>query len=973
MSESHQADGYNAGYADQLRERRLRDRGVIPPSLADPERNGSPVPTTDAGAPAAGRSGASAAAPASAAEPARAAALLHTAAAAGALAEDFRTHGHLLVPIDPLGTEPPGHPSLTLEFHDVTEDELAQVPAAAIGLERLGETALDAVESLRHIYCGRIGYEFDHMDDVEQWNWLVDSIESGRHLEAPSPEARVRILEVLTEVEGFERFLHRTFLGQKRFSIEGLDMMIPMLGRAVRLAAESGTRKIFLGMAHRGRLAVLSRLVGRPYESIIAEFEGEHEHGLQTTVPGSGDVKYHLGARQMVDTAAGQIEAILAPNPSHLEHVNPVVEGMARAAREEHVQKESPSRNGNALRFDDEHGTEVLPVLVHGDAAFIGQGVVAETINLCRLQGYETGGTLHIVANNQLGFTTDPGEGRSTRYASDLALGFRLPIFHVNADDPEACLAAIQLGMDYRTAFGQDIVIDLVGYRRYGHNEGDEPAYTQPKMYERIDRHPTVREQWASRLVADGTIERAEVDRLVEAFEERMQTARRQVTDDLADKSGAEKASAPDGSGKISRTSIMELGPTEVADASEVGTAVPRETIDGVNRALHSWPDEFEVFPKLSRQIERRLDKFEDGFDWAHAEALAFGSLLQDGVPIRLSGEDTQRGTFSQRHSVLHDVETGEQYIPLANVSPDQAWFQVWNSPLSEVACLGFEYGYSVWAPDALVLWEAQFGDFANVGQAIIDQFIVSGRSKWGLESRLVLLLPHGHEGQGPEHSSARLERFLDLGAEGNIRVASCSTPAQYFHLLRLQALRADRRPLIVMTPKSLLRHPAARSTVEQLTDGAFRPVLPGVRGNASGDASGEAGGEGETYSESDEITRLVLCSGKVFYDLTGSDAWKGAASVDAARIELLYPFPAEELRAVVDAYPALTEVVWLQEEPANMGAWRYLRGPLDEVVGEKRSLQLVARPERASPAAGTARAHNREQQELIEAALRSS
>ena len=959
MSESHQADGYNAGYADQLYERKLRDHGIVPPSLVDPESNGSlPVPATPATP-----SGATAAAAAPGLDAERAG-LLHTAAAAGALAEDFRTHGHLLVPIDPLGSEPPGHPSLTLEFHAVTEEELSRVPAAAIGLERLGETALDVVESLRDIYCGRIGYELDHMDDVEQWNWLVESIESGRHLESQSPEARVRLLAVLTEVEGFERFLHRTFLGQKRFSIEGLDMMIPMLGRAARLAAESGTRKIFLGMAHRGRLAVLSRLVGRPYESIIAEFEGEHGHGLQTTVPGSGDVKYHLGARQMVETAGGQIEAILAPNPSHLEHVNPVVEGMARAAREEHVQQESPTRNGNTLRFDEEHGTGVLPVLVHGDAAFIGQGVVAETINLCRLQGYETGGTLHIVANNQLGFTTDPEEGRSTRYASDLALGFRLPIFHVNADDPEACLAAIQLGMDYRNVFGQDIVIDLVGYRRYGHNEGDEPAYTQPRMYERIDSHPTVREQWASRLVADGTIDRDEVDRMVEAFEDRMQTARRQVTDD-ADASGADQA-APDGSGNISRTSIVELGPTEVAAAGDVATAVPREVIDRVNRALHSWPDDFNVFPKLARQIERRLEKFEDGFDWAHAEALAFGSLLEGGVPIRLSGEDTQRGTFSQRHSVLHDVETGENYIPLANVSPDQAWFQVWNSPLSEVACLGFEYGYSVWAPDALVLWEAQFGDFANVGQAIIDQFIVSGRSKWGLESRLVLLLPHGYEGQGPEHSSARLERFLDLGAEENIRVANCSTPAQYFHLLRLQALREDRRPLVVMTPKSLLRHPAARSTVEQLTDGRFRAVLPGVR-------QAETGGAGEGNGEGAEITRLVLCSGKVFYDLTGSDAWSDAPAVDAARIELLYPFPEAELRAVLEQYPSVTEVVWLQEEPANMGAWRYLRGPLGGVVGEDRSLRLVARPERASPAAGTARAHNREQQELIEVALRAS
>jgi 2-oxoglutarate dehydrogenase E1 component len=938
MSESHQADGYNAGYADQLYERRLRDRGIIPPSLLDPDLNGSGG-VVERVVESPRRREAATVAPAPVPTD-----LLHTATAAGALVEDFRTHGHLLVPVDPLGSEPPGHPSLTLEFHRVTETELEQVPAAAIGLERLGDTALDAVESLRRIYCSRIGYELDHMDDVEQWNWLVDYIESGRHLEPLAPEVELRVLEVLTEVEGFERFLHRAFLGQKRFSIEGLDIMVPMLGRAARLAAEGGAKMIFLGMAHRGRLSVLSRLVGCPYESIIAEFEGEHEQGLQTTVPGSGDVKYHLGARQMVDTSAGEIEAILAPNPSHLEHVNPVVEGMARAAREQLVQRSAPTSNGNALRFDEEHGTGVLPVLIHGDAAFIGQGVVAETLNLCRLRGYETGGTLHVVANNQLGFTTDPQDGRSTRYASDLALAFRIPILHVNADDPEACLAAIQLGMDYRTAFGQDIVIDLVGYRRYGHNEGDEPSYTQPGMYELIDEHPTVRDLWVDRLVTDGTIERADAERMADEFDEQLQEARRQVTEQLAEADEADT--------ETSRTSIMELGPTRLSDPSEVITAVDREELERVNDALHSWPEDFHIFPKLGRQLERRKSQIEEGFDWAHGEALAFGSLLENGVPIRLSGEDTQRGTFSQRHAVLHDVETGGEYIPLANLSKEQASFQVWNSPLSEVACLGFEYGYSTFSPDSLVLWEAQFGDFANVGQAIIDQFIVSGRSKWGLESRLVLLLPHGYEGQGPEHSSARLERFLNLGAEGNIRVANCTTPAQYFHLLRLQALRADRRPLVVMSPKSLLRHPAARSRIDELTDGGFRPVLPGTRGDG------------------DDVTRLVLCSGKVYYDLVGSEGWEAADTVDVARIELLYPFPAEELRSVLDGYPKLREIVWLQEEPENMGAWRYLRGRLADLAGDGRSIRLVARPERASPAAGTAAAHGREQQALIDDAL---
>jgi 2-oxoglutarate dehydrogenase E1 component len=521
----------------------------------------------------------------------------------------------------------------------------------------------------------------------------------------------------------------------------------------------------------------------------------------------------------------------------------------------------------------------------------------------------------------------------------------------VNADDPEACLAAIRLGMDYRTAFGQDIVIDLVGYRRYGHNEGDEPAYTQPRMYELIQKQPTVRDQWVDRLVEDAVIKRAEAEGLAAAFDERMQEARRWVTDKL-EESDAGEADAGEAPESYQHPGIDPGGATELVDPATVEVAVPKDRLVKINEGINTWPADFHVFPKLAKQLERRKEQVEKGMDWAHAESLALGSLLEDGVPIRLTGEDTQRGTFSQRHSVLHDVETGAQYIPLTDLSPDQAWFQVWNSPLSEVACLGFEYGYSVFSPDALVLWEAQFGDFANVAQAIIDQFIVSGRSKWGLESRLVLLLPHGYEGQGPEHSSARLERFLDLAAEENIRVANCSTPAQYFYLLRLQGLRADRRPLIVMTPKSLLRHPEAKSPLSDLTDGGFRPVLPGVREDPAA------------------VKRLVLCSGKVFYDLTGSEGWEEAKTVDVARLELLYPFPAETLAAVIGGYPALEEVVWMQEEPANMGAWRYLRGPLAEVAGLGSSISLAARPERASPAAGTAQAHAREQQDLIDRAL---
>ncbi|MDH3427482.1 MAG: thiamine pyrophosphate-dependent enzyme, partial [Gemmatimonadota bacterium] len=623
MSESHQADGYNAGYADQLYENSLRDRGVIPPSLADPSSNGAP-PAVDAVVATHH--------------------LLRSAAAAGALTEDYRTLGHLLVPVDPLGSEPPGHPAVQLAFHGVSESDLAEVPAAAIGMDRLGATALDVIRTLHRVYCERIGYELDHMDDENQWNWLVEYIEAERHFSPLSTDAQLRVLEILTEVEGFERFLHRAYLGQKRFSIEGLDMMIPMLGWAIRLATEAGTKRAFLGMAHRGRLSVLARLIGRPYEAIMADFEGDHGQGMQSQVSGTGDVKYHLGARVTVTTSAGEIEVQLAPNPSHLEHVNPVLEGMARAAREHLVQARTELARSQGGTFDEFHGTDVLPILVHGDAAFIGQGVVAETMNLCRLPGYETGGTLHIVANNQLGFTTDPVDTRSTRYASDLALAFRIPILHVNADDPEACLAAIRLGMDYRTEFGQDIVIDLVGYRRFGHNEGDEPAYTQPLMYEKIKHHPTVRDQWVDRLVAEGAVTREEADGMAAAFEQRMLAARQTVTDNL---------------GSVS-PSVPEV-PKVLAYAAcpSVGTAVPLADLLRLNDAIHSWPDGFTVFPKLARQLERRRDQLMKQIDWGHAEALAFATLLEQQVPIRLTGEDTQRGTFSHRHSVLHDAKTG--------------------------------------------------------------------------------------------------------------------------------------------------------------------------------------------------------------------------------------------------------------------------------------------------------------------------
>jgi len=954
MSDERTADGYNAGYAEQLYEKDLRDRGFVPPSISDWIGNGPRLPAAPAASPAPGL------------DPGTLTDRLRSAAAAGSLVESYRTLGHLAVPIDPLGSSPPGHPALDPGFHGVSEADLEQIPAAAIGLNRHGDTALDAIRSLRQIYCSRIGYELDHMDDPVQWNWLVEYIESGRHLDPVDRDGKVHLLRILTEVEGLETFLQRAYLGQKRFSIEGIDMMVPMIRRIIRRTALAGTRKFFIGMAHRGRLNVLAHIIGFPYESLLADFEGRWSRGMQPRISeaGSGDVKYHVGAKQLIRSPVGALEISLAPNPSHLEHVNPVVQGMARAARELLARESGMPVTGEDESSLDAFGTSVLPILVHGDSAFMGQGIVSETLNMARLHGYENGGTIHIVANNQLGFTTDPGDTRSSRYASDIALGFRFPILHVNADDPEACLSAVQLAIDFHMEFAEDVVVDLVGYRRHGHNEGDEPAYTQPVMYQEIQGHPTVRQIWSDRLVEEGVLEQSETDEMAAQTATRLNEARQDVLDeDEAEGPGELEvyettAGTTLGIGmKVERE--RPRGYDEVLTEEEAGwreslAAPGDDRLRELNETLYSWPEGFIPFPKLGRQLERRKSSIEDAIDWAHAESLAFASLLAEGVPIRLSGEDSERGTFSQRHLVLHDANNGEKWTALKHLSPDQAQFQVWNSPLSEAAVLGFEYGYSATATDTLVLWEAQFGDFANVAQAIIDQFIVAGRSKWGQESRLALLLPHGYEGQGPEHSSARLERFLQLSAERNIRVANLTTPAQYFHLLRLQALRPARRPLVLMTPKSLLRNPAARSSLHELTSGYFRPVLPGLRDE----------------SVLGEVRRLVLCSGKVFYDLTGSGEWDASPHVDVARLERIHPFPAEQLQEILAAYPALEELAWVQEEPANMGAWEFVRPLFERLAGSDLTIRYIGRPASASPAGGHAATHALEQQAIVEEAF---
>ncbi|HMI29401.1 MAG TPA: multifunctional oxoglutarate decarboxylase/oxoglutarate dehydrogenase thiamine pyrophosphate-binding subunit/dihydrolipoyllysine-residue succinyltransferase subunit, partial [Gaiellaceae bacterium] len=850
--------------------------------------------------------------------------LLGAVAAAMALVKAQRMHGHLAARLDPLGSEPPGDPALEPErlIPKLTPELQARVPASVLRLYVPGETLAEALPRLRETYSGTIAYEIEHIADHEKRVWLRQAIESGKYRHELSVDERRELLASLSRVEAFEQYLRRAFLGQKQFSIEGLDVMVPMLDEAIELAAENGAHEVVIGMAHRGRLNVLAHTLGLGYDSIIREFEGERtiEAVVATDEGGTGDVKYHLGAEGTRSTPAGEITVTLAANPSHLEAVDPVVEGRARA-----------EQTDRSTRYGLHDPSVALPILIHGDASFPGQGEVAETLNLSALDGYSTGGTLHVIANNQVGFTTDPSEGRSTRYSSDLAKGFDVPIIHVNADDPEAAISAVRLALAFRRRFESDVVVDLVGYRRHGHNEQDEAAYTQPLMAAQVAEHATVRDQFARRLVDEGVVTQDGADAFVAS-----------VTSELKQAHEALKATfgtPPASEGRI---------PYSTGDG--VVTAVAADRLRALNEELLQVPENFTIHPKLKSQLERRLQTIEEGgIDWGQAEALAFGSLLVEGIPIRLTGQDTERGTFSHRHAVLHDVHTGETYTPLQNVDEQTASFEIYNSPLSEYACLGFEYGYSVAAPEALVLWEAQFGDFVNGAQIVIDQFIVAGLSKWRETTRLTLLLPHGYEGNGPEHSSARLERFLQLAAQENIRVANCSTSGQYFHLLRRQALDAAGRPLVVMTPKGLLRLKQASSTLADLAQGSFRPVID------------------DPEADHAAVTRLVFCSGKLYYDIVGHEQRAAAGNVAIARLEQLYPFPVDAYAEVVSAYPNLEEVVWAQEEPQNMGAWRTIRHRLE---APRVPLTYAGRPWRASPSEGYPTAHLREQDRIVRAAL---
>jgi 2-oxoglutarate dehydrogenase E1 component len=830
----------------------------------------------------------------------------------------FRVRGHLLAQLDPLGTEITYNAELDpltygLSMWDLDREFYACNLAGTSGPVRLRQI----LEQLRQTYCGKIACEYMHIQHPEQQRWLQERMEPQANSWPLTRETKLRILSRVLDAEEFEHFLHARYIGQKRFSLEGAETAVPIIDAIIDRAADNNVHEIVMGMAHRGRLNALANIVGKPLRQIFSEFEGDID---PSTTQGSGDVKYHLGASGVRRSASGrEITVSLAPNPSHLEAVDPVVEGIVRPKQD---------------RLGDHERERVIPLLLHGDAAFAGQGVVAETLNLSQLEGYCTGGTIHLIINNQIGFTTLPDYSRSTVYSTDVARMVQAPIFHVNGDDPEAATRVVELAYDFRQTFKKDVVIDMFCYRRHGHNEGDDPGYTQPIMYRKINEHPSVAVQYGERLVAEGVITNAEFTQMREAAKSRY------VAAFDAKKNGGDK--------------FLVADPAPAAAPREAVTAVDRETLGRVLEGITEFPDSFHLHPKLKGFVEKRKEAFANNgtIDWAFAEALAFGSLVYQGTPVRLSGQDSGRGTFSQRHLAFYDNETGERYVPLRHMCKDQAPFDVVDSSLSEYAVLGFEFGYSVADPLTLTMWEAQFGDFSNGAQIMIDQFIATAEQKWGQPSGLVMLLPHGYEGQGPEHSSARIERFFVLCAQDNIRLANCTTPAQYFHLLRRQA-RTERKPLVVFTPKSLLRHPRAVSRFEDLTSGGFREVI------------------NDSQVDPARVSRVIFCSGKVYYDLLASREKSGANHVALVRLEQMYPFPEQEINDAIMRYPLTAEVAWVQEEPLNMGAWRFMSdwfAPL--LKPTRRKLQYFGRAEGASPATGSKKRHDKEQADLVSTAL---
>lgn len=853
----------------------------------------------------------------------------------------IRQYGHLAAQLDPLGTTPPGDPELDLAFHGLTEADLKQLPASLVGghVAEHAANAWEATENLRQIYASSIGFDNDHIRIPEERNWLRDAIESRRYAFNPAHDEDIALLDRLTQIEAFEHFLQRSFPTKYRFSIEGVDTMVPLVDEIIRNAARGGTKTIAIAMAHRGRLNILAHVMHKPYEQILADFKDpiklqELQEAIGWTI---GDVKYHKGVRrQIADDYGSELTITMPPNPSHLEAINPIAVGMARAAGTQTDHRGEP-------QFDPRL---TMQILIHGDASFPGQGIVAETLNLSRLPGYWTGGTVHIIANNQVGFTTLPEDARSTLYASDLAKGFKVPIIHVNADDPAACIEVARIAFAYQEHFEKDVLIDLIGYRRYGHNELDEPGFTQPMMYNVVRQHPTVRQLWSEKLISQKRIAESAPQEFLDKHNEHLQDAITAIDQAAANTMEMQAFQDP-----------APATPPPGAARQSV-TAVSEERINSINDGLSNTLTGFNFYSKrLENTIRARRDALvndENKIDWATAEELAFATILEDGIPIRLTGQDSERGTFSHRHAVLHDKETGAKLVPLQVLEQAQAAFEVHNSPLSEQAVLGFEFGYNVQEPHRLVLWEAQYGDFANGAQNIIDEFLVSAREKWGQTPSLVMLLPHGHEGAGPDHSSARLERFLQLSAKTNIRVAYCTSAAQYFHLLRRQAmlLETDPLPLVVMSPKSMLRNPQVASSLKDLTDGKWQPVID------------------DADVDPKQVTRLVLCSGKFYLDLVNSEHRAKNPHVALARVEQLYPFPAAELEAVIKRYPNVEQIVWAQEEPKNMGAWEFMGYRIKKMVGMSLPVNYVGRRRSSSPAEGSRTAHDVNQSMITEYAF---
>ncbi|WP_170007158.1 2-oxoglutarate dehydrogenase E1 component [Bacillus fonticola] len=862
--------------------------------------------------------------------------------AASKLAEAIRTYGHLAADVYPLQNETKDTERIDYQAYDLTEDDLRNLPAAVVGDVHANhfQNGLDAIQHLTKMYTKSLAFEFAHVHDSKERAWLREMVESEAYKPEMTNERKQQLVKRLIEVEGFEHFVHRTFVGQKRFSVEGVDTLIPLLDEMIADTVKAGAKTINIGMAHRGRLNVLAHVLEKPYELVFSEFQHApnkelvpSEGSIGINYGWTGDVKYHLGLnRQIKEENTVRARVTLANNPSHLEFVDPVVEGFTRAAQEKRTKAGFPEQNEDSA----------LAVLIHGDAAFPGQGIVAETLNMSQLRGYQTGGTIHIIANNMIGFTTESADSRSTKYASDLAKGYEIPIVHVNADDPEAVVDAAHFASLYRQTFKKDFLIDLIGYRRYGHNEMDEPFVTNPLMYKLIHGRETIKSLYAKDLQEAQVISQDDLQKWEDDHLSKLKAAYDKVPpqEDDAD---------------------TEMRPPETVEKGfpTLQTAISLDALGQINKELIEWPEGFQVFKKLDKILKRRKAAFEnDQIDWAHAESLAFGSILQDGTPIRLSGQDSERGTFAHRHVILHDTETGEVFSPFHQLSGAKASFAVHNSPLSEGSILGFEYGYNVFSPETLVLWEAQYGDFANAAQVIFDQFISAGRAKWGQKSGLVVLLPHGYEGQGPEHSSARLERFLTLAAENNWTVAYLSSSAQYFHLLRRQAAslgKEEIRPLIIMAPKSLLRHPVVASSKESFTDDVFRPIVQ----------------QPNTGEKVTKVERLVLATGKMAIDL--NDALKDKEADDTlsvVRVEELYPFPKEPLQELIKRYRNLKEIVWVQEEPKNMGAWTYIQPYLEVLASSNCEVKYVGRRRRSSTAEGDPIVHKKEQARIISEAL---